>query len=398
MTTAWPSQPGHPQPGSTAALRDANVRRILDTVRTAQRTGSGLSQAQLARRTELSPATISGIVRALAAAGVVDVGPGSGRRGGQVRISRGAGLVTGISVGHSHVAVAVADLAGQILAQQRRPLAAEHLAREGLQAAAELLDSCLAEVGGQRAQIRQAGLGLPAPLMNGVVQSPGILPGWIGLNATAAAAEQLELPFVTDNDANLAALAELRRGTAHHDGSLIFVKVSSGVGAGVVLQGQLQRGATGMAGELGHVTVDEAGPYCRCGNRGCLEAYVSVPFVLSALEAALPGATFPEVIEQARQGHPPAARALDDVGTHLGQVLSVAVNLLQPAAIVVGGEMSAAGDLVLQPLRAALRRHCLDTVAGETQVIATELGEDATLIGAVEAALDEADIVDVLDR
>ncbi len=89
MTTAWPSQPGHPQPGSTAALRDANVRRILDTVRTAQRTGSGLSQAQLARRTELSPATISGIVRALAAAGVVDVGPGSGRRGGQVRISRG---------------------------------------------------------------------------------------------------------------------------------------------------------------------------------------------------------------------------------------------------------------------------------------------------------------------
>ncbi len=388
----------HPQPGSPSALREANARRILGVLRAAQRRGgAGLSQAQLARRTDLAPATVSGIVRALAAAGLLDVAQGAGRRGALVRIGRGAGLVAGVNFGHTHLAAVVGDLAGEVLASRREKLAPDHVAEDGLRRARALLDECLAEVGGRREDVRQTGLGIPAPLCKGVVQSPGIFPGWIGLDAAAIATDLLGGPVTADNDANLAALAEFRRGDWDPGGSLVFLKVASGVGAGIILGGELHRGSSGMAGEIGHITVDEGGPYCRCGNRGCLEAYVSVTHVLSVLHATMPGSTFAEVLTQARQGHPAAVRAIEDVGHRLGYALSGVVNLLAPGAVVLGGEMSGAGELLLAPLRTTLRRHCLDAVASDTVVAVTPLGEEASVIGAVDVALDRADLLQGLE-
>jgi predicted NBD/HSP70 family sugar kinase len=375
-------------------LREANARRILSVLRTAQRRGgAGLSQAQLARRTDLAPATVSGIVRALATAEVLDVEQGAGRRGALVRIGRRAGLVAGVNFGHTHLGVVVGDLAGEVLARRREKLAPDHVAEDGLRLARALLDECLAELGARREDVRQTGVGIPAPLRHGVVQSPGILPGWIGLDATAVATQMLGGEVTADNDANLAALAEFRRGSWEPDGSLVFLKVASGVGAGIILGGVLQRGAAGMAGEIGHITVDETGPSCRCGNRGCLEAYVSVTHVLSVLHSTMPRATFAEVLRSARQGHPPAVRAIEDVGHRLGQVLSGVVNLLTPGAVILGGEMSAAGELLLAPLRTSLRRYCLDAVGSDTVVAVTPLGEDASVIGALDVALDRADLV-----
>jgi predicted NBD/HSP70 family sugar kinase len=384
----------HPQPGSPSALREANARRILAALRTAQRRGgAGLSQAQLARRTDLAPATVSGIVRALSSAGVVDVAQGAGRRGALVRIGRRAGLVAGVNFGHTHLGVVVGDLAGEVLAHRREPHAPDHLAEDGLRRARVLLDECLEELGAKRADVRHTGVGVPAPLARGVVQSPGILPGWISLDATAVSSELLGGPVTADNDANLAALAEFRRGSWDPDSSLVFLKVASGVGAGIILSGQIQRGASGMAGEIGHITIDETGPYCRCGNRGCLEAYVSVTHVLSVLHPTMPGITFNDVLRQAREGHPAAVRALEDVGSRLGYALSGVVNLLAPGAVIVGGEMSGAGELLLAPLRTSLRRYCLAAVASDTQVLITPLGEDASVIGALDVALDLADVL-----
>ena len=387
-----------PQPGSPSALREANARRILAALRTAQRRGgAGLSQAQLARRTDLAPATVSGIVRTLAAAGVVDVAQGAGRRGAVVRIGRRAGLVAGVNFGHSHLGVVVGDLAGEVLVGRREKLAPDHVAEDGLRRARVLLDECLEELGAQRSDVRHTGVGVPAPLSRGVVQSPGILPGWIGLDAAAVATELLGGPVTADNDANLAALAEFRRGTWEPDASLVFLKIASGVGAGIILGGRLQRGASGMAGEIGHVTVDETGPYCRCGNRGCLEAYVSVEHVLAMLHQPLPGATFAEVLQAAREGHPAAVRALEDVGQRLGHALSGVVNLLAPDAVVLGGEMSGAGELLLSPLRTSLRRYSLAAVGTDTQVLVTPLGDDASVIGALDVALDQADVLEGIE-
>lgn len=383
-----------PRPGSTSSLREANARRILEALRGAQRSSAGLSQAQLARETNLAPATVSGIVRSLSEAGLLDVEHGAGRRGALVSIGRRAGLVAGVDFGHSHLTVAVADLAGHILAQHRSSLAADHAADEGLDLAGRLLDQALSEISSDRSQIRRVGLGLPAPLSHGVVQSPGILPGWIGLKAAQIAEEALGAPVDADNDANFAAVAEFRRGQDHGDDSLVFVKLSSGLGAGIILQGNLIHGVSGMAGELGHVTIDEDGPFCRCGNRGCLETYVSVPHVLSALASALPGTSFTEVVEGARHGNPAAARALEDVGHRLGEAMAAIVNLLDPGTILVGGEMATAGDLVLEPLRTSLRRHCLDPMSAQVRVAVSEFGEDASVIGAIEIALDNAVVLD----
>jgi predicted NBD/HSP70 family sugar kinase len=383
-----------PPPGSPSALREANARRILAVLRTAQRRGAaGLSQAQLARRTDLAPATVSGIVRGLASAGVLDVEQGAGRRGATVRIGRGAGLAAGVNFGHTHLAVMIGDLAGDVLASRREKLSPDHLAQDGLRRARVLLDECLEEVGASRDEVRHTGVGVPAPLCKGVVQSPGIFPGWVGLDAAAIAHDLLGGPVTADNDANLAALAEFRRGDLPVDGSLVFLKVASGVGAGLVMGGELHRGMSGMAGEIGHVTVDEGGPYCRCGNRGCLEAYVSVTHVLDVLHGTMPGATFADVIEEAHGGHPAALRALEDVGHRLGYALAGVVNLLAPGAVVLGGEMSGAGELLLAPLRTTLRRHCLDAVASDTVVSMTPLGDEASLIGALDVARDQADLV-----
>jgi predicted NBD/HSP70 family sugar kinase len=304
--------------------------------------------------------------------------------------------VAGIDFGHSHVAVAVADLSGLILTRRKAPLAPEETSDERLALASKLLDEALSHVTATRADLRRIGLGLPAPLAQGIVQSPGILPSWIGLDVAKAASDAFEVPVDAENDANLAAIAELRSKPDYPGQSLVFLKISSGLGSGIVLEGRLQRGVSGMAGELGHVSVDEAGPFCRCGNRGCLEAYVSVPHILGVLGDTLPGATFTEVIDQARSGNRAAARALEDAGQHLGRTLAMVVNLLDPGSIVIGGDLALAGELVLTPLRASLRRHCLAPVAKETQVVVATLGGDASLIGAVEVALDHLDVFDVL--
>ena len=391
------SSPQHPQPGSTSALRDANARRVLATLREAQRNRRGLSQAQLARRTELAPATVSAIVRSLAGADLLEVEQGSGRRGAQVRIGRGGGLVAGVDFGHSHVALAVADLSGLVLTQRWSPLTPDDSSVEALSLASALLDEALEQVSAERSELRRIGLGLPAPLAHGIVQSPGILPSWIGLDVAQAAAATFGVPVDAENDANLAALAELRKRPDYPGQSLVFLKISSGLGAGIVLNGQLQRGVSGMAGELGHVSVDESGPFCRCGNRGCLETYVSVPHIMSALSDAIPGATFGEVISEARAGNRAASRALEDSGHHLGEALAMVVNLLDPGTLVIGGDLSQAGELVLTPLRASLRRHCLAPVAKETQVVVATLGGDASLIGAIEVALDHLDVFAGLD-
>src|SRR5689334_22882392 len=178
-------------PGSPAALRTANQQRVLDALR-----GRGgvdqpdATQADLARSTGLAPATVSSIVRELVEVGLVDAEPGSGRRGGSVRLSQSAGLVVGIDFGHSHVSVALGDVRGQILAERRERLPANHEYVEGLSAAESLLLELLADQQLDRADLRTVGVGLPAPITGGVVRASAILPGWVGVTASGVVAER----------------------------------------------------------------------------------------------------------------------------------------------------------------------------------------------------------------
>jgi predicted NBD/HSP70 family sugar kinase len=391
-----PGQRTDPSPGSTASLRAANQHRVLDVLRGVPlnrapdphaAAGGVFTQAELARVTGLAPATVSSIVRELANAGLVDTEAGSGRRGSSVRLARDAGIVAGVDFGHSHVAVAVGDLAGRMLAEERVALngTTEH------DQALTMAEDMLVRMAAGRGTLRHVGLGLPAPVNEEVIRSSAIFPGWEGVNARAAAEEAFRAPVQVENDANLGALAEHRRGVGRGHSSTVFVKISSGVGAGIIIGNDLLHGAAGTAGEIGHLTLEEQGPLCRCGSRGCLEAYTSTGTVLSMLSDQLPGADLDDVVAAARDGNVSAQRALEDAGLHLGWGLASIVNLLNPEIIVVGGDMARAGELLLDSARIGLRRHALDSVA-LTPVVASELGERASLVGAVLLAAERTDL------
>ncbi|KAA1427276.1 ROK family transcriptional regulator [Nocardioides antri] len=388
---------GDPAPGSPASLRTANQQRVLDVLRTAapgthdadaDGGPTAFTQAELARVTGLARATVSNIVRELSAAGLVDSEAGSGRRGSAVSLSPAAGVVAGVDFGHSHLAVAIGDLTGRVLAEERRHLAAALEHDEALALAAELIDGMVPK----GAALRHIGMGLPAPVTDDVVRTPAIFPGWRGVDAAAAASAVLGAPVDVENDANLGALAEHRCGVGRGRDSSVFVKISSGVGAGLIIGNELFHGAGGTAGEIGHLTLDEQGPMCRCGSRGCLEAYTSVGAVTSMIASQYPGATLDDIVAAAQEGDVSARRALEDAGLHLGWGLATIVNLLNPSVIVVGGDMARAGELLLEPARIGLRRHALDAVA-QTPVLASALGERASLVGAVLLAAERTELL-----
>jgi predicted NBD/HSP70 family sugar kinase len=388
-------------PGSTASLRTANQHRVLDALR--RHTAEGktasegrLTQADLARMTGLAPATVSNIVREFAAAGLVATEPGSGRRGTSVQLAPDAGLVSGIDFGHSHVSVAIGDLTGQLLSEEWQELDQSHSHEEGLTFAAEMLKRQLAELGFDHSDLRTAGLGLPAPVIDDVVRSSTILPGWVGVNARQVAEQYLTCPVHIENDANLGALAEHRVGVARGHTTSIFLKLSSGVGSGIIIDNHLFHGSTGTAGEVGHLTVNDQGPVCRCGSRGCLEAYASSSSVLELMSTQMPGATIDQIVAAARAGNASALRSLEDAGFHLGWGIGSLVNILNPSLIVVGGDLARAGDLLLDSARVGLRRHALDAVAS-TPVVATQLGHRASLVGAVLLAAERTELLPAID-
>jgi len=393
--------PSDSAPGSTASLRAANQRRVLDVLRRRRvehksDTEVRLTQADLARATGLAPATVSSIVREFAAAGLVEVEPGSGRRGTSVQLASRAGLVCGIDFGHSHVSVAIGDLTGHVLSEEWRSLEQTHHHEEGLTYAAEMLKRELDELGSDHSALRAVVVGLPAPVIDDVVRSSTILPGWVGVNARQVAEQHLGRPVHIENDANLGALAEHQVGVARGHTTSIYLKLSSGVGSGIIVDNHLYHGAVGAAGEVGHLTVNEQGPVCRCGSRGCLEAYASSGSVLELMSAQMPGATIDEVVAAAQDGSPSALRSLEDAGFHLGWGIGSLVNILNPSMIVVGGDLARAGELLLEPARAGLRRHALDAVAA-TPIVVSQLGHRASLIGAVLLAAERTELLPDLE-
>ena len=387
-------------PGSTAALRAANQRRVLGVL---LRAGTA-TQAEIARETGLATGTVSSIVRELAAAEVLSTVAGSGRRGTTVQLAKGAGIVGAVDFGHSHVAVALGDMGGQVLGELTHPLPAAYGVDEGMGRAVELLERLLAETSVSRSDVRTLGMGLPCPIADGVAMSSAIMPAWVGLNVREVAQSRLGIRVQVDNDANLGALGEHRRGVGRGHANVVFVKVSSGVGAGLILDHQLFRGTDGIAGEIGHLTFDEQGPLCRCGSRGCLEAYAATGHALAMMAdqmSLLEGgpsdptdgrAAIDAVIAAAQGGNLAARRVFEDAGLHLGWGLATITNLLNPGVIAIGGDMSHAGDLLLDSARVGLRRHGL-AGAASTPVMVAQLGDRASIMGGLMLAIDATDLV-----
>ena len=382
--------------GSPSSLRQANQRRVVGAVR---ERGS-MTQAQIARATGLSPATVSNVVRQLAGSGVLDVtanGPGR-RRGSTVRISRRSGLCIGIDFGHRHLRVALGNLAFEVISEERRPLRSDHTATDGIRLAEEIIALLLERAGSTPSDVIGVGLGLPGPIdqRTGEIGSSSILPGWVGIRAADVLADRLGKPTHVDNDANLGALAESIWGSARGAQNTVYLKVSTGIGAGLIIGGRIHRGAFGTAGEIGHTTIDEDGRVCRCGNRGCLETMAGAPVLVELLRPNLgEDLTIADAVALARRGDAGCRRVIADAGRHIGVAVANLCNLVNPASIVVGGDLAAAGDLLLDPLREAASRQAIPGAIAGVDIVVGELGDRAEVLGALALALSESHVVDL---
>ena len=385
--------------GSLESLRERNRRELLDALR---RRGSA-SRADLARLTGLSRSTVSTLVSELQASGLVvdQDAPPAGRGAQQGRpptlltLDRSAGLVLGIDFGHEQVHVAIADLSRTILAERTQPLDVDNSAASALDLAVTLADEVIGAAGVDADRILGAGVGLSGPIdvAAGTVHTGKILPGWAGVRPAEELAARLGVHVHLDNDANLGALAEVTLGAGIGACDAMYVMVGGGVGAGLILDGELYRGAGGTAGELGHVLVDESGPICRCGNRGCLEMMAGGRAIIALLRSSHGDElTLDEVMTLVADGDSGARRAIADAGRILGRSVAAIVNTFNPELIIVGGAVSAAGDVLLDPLQEAVHRYAIPSAAADVRITRGVLGDRAEVLGALELAARQSDV------
>ncbi|QGN58707.1 ROK family transcriptional regulator [Nostocoides sp. HKS02] len=379
--------PSQAAPGSQASLREANRQRVLEALRDQ----GAMTQIEIAGFTGLSPATVSNMVKELDSAGAVELEPSirNGRRATLVSLAVGNTLVAGIAFGDRDVRVALGTGPRDIIGRQRMPLPADHAADEGMDRATRLLLDLVEKVGKTMADVRAVGVGIPAPVdsVSGQVGSEGILPGWRGVAVADEMQGRLQAQVMVDNTANFAALGELRCGALQGVQHGVYLKLSHGVGAGLILNGELFRGAAGTAGEIGHLTIDENGPVCRCGNRGCLETYIGARGLLDALAASHGPLSLRDVIYRALDGDAGCRRVLEDAGRHLGVAVAGLVNLVNPEVIVLGGQLARVGSIITRPMRASLERCAIPSAAASVVVRTGELDTDADVVGALAAAV-----------
>ncbi len=346
------------------------------------------TRAELIMLTGLSRPTVGGALSSLAKTGIVVEEPGTpagGRPAAVFRLTRKAGIAVGVDIGRRHIRVAVADLGHTLLADQaiRLDLDGDDHPHHALDLAAAQVTAVLTAVGASLDEVAGIGLGIPAPLTReGRIGSPELLPAWAELSARDELMKRLDTQGVrVENDANLAALAEHTWGAGKDCDDLVYVKLATGIGAGIVLAGRLYRGSVGTAGELGHVTLDARGPVCRCGNRGCVELVAGGRVLLAQSGAR----DLDEMATLAAQGDPSCRRLLADAGRYLGIALGGMLNLLNPDRIIVGG--FTAVDVLLEPLRLGLAETAMAAAVEAVQVRPGHLGESAGALGGVALAL-----------
>jgi len=354
------------------------------------------SRVELGRRTGLSSSAVSVLVHDLIADGLVvedlddprpqePVRRGRGRPAHRLRLRPPDGLVVGVDVGNTHVRVAAAAVGGEPVAEQVSPLEGADSLEATLGVVAGLVDEVAARAGTTPARARMVALGVPAPLADstGAVAPNNILPAWIGHRPGEELARALGTEVVVENDANLGALGE----SEPDEVALVYLKLSTGIGAGLVLGGQVFRGAGGTAGEVGHAQVDPAGVLCRCGLRGCLETVVSVPRLVAALAPVTRDDLAPADLARLVEAEDPGAlHVVTDAGRTIGRVLAGLVTVLNPSTLVVGGPWPSVNAALATHVEAAITTWAQPSASAQVDVRPSRTGDRAEIVGALALA------------
>jgi predicted NBD/HSP70 family sugar kinase len=379
-------------PGSQSALRQLNQQRIIETLM-----GGPATQAELARQTGLSTATVSNIVKVMQDSGLASTEPitSSGRRALNVRLNSNGAVAVGIDFGRRHLRVVLASLSYHIIAEESVMLPLGHQSQEGIQAALVLLEKLLRESDVDRSAVVGAGVGIPGPIdrRTGTVAQGAILPEWVGINILQHLEDTLKFPVYVDNDANLGAWSEVTWGPHTGVENLMFLKIGSGIGAGLILNGAPYYGNIGITGEIGHATIHEQGLVCRCGNRGCLETIASTTTMIELLSRGDDRPLTPaDIVRKALARDSATLRVVDDAGLAVGRALGNVANLINPEVIVVGGPLAGLGNLLLDPIRRGLVRHAVPVIGETTTLTMSSLGDRAEALGAAALVFQYAGI------
>jgi glucokinase-like ROK family protein len=378
------------------------------------------SRAELGEAVELSKSKVAIELDRLAELGFVDVvglaASRGGRRSQMVALSSTLRFV-GIDIGATSIDVAIMDGELRLLGHAAQPTDVRAGPNVVLDQVLDLVAKVRAELSGPVEELAGVGVGVPGPVSQGAgaLVAPPIMPGWSHFPIRDMLGAALGAPVMVDNDVNIMALGELHAGTARSVRDLLFVKVGTGIGCGIVVGGEVYRGVTGSAGDIGHIQVDENGPVCTCGNTGCLEACFSGAALAREAEAAArfgrsarladrladltrqnqanPGQagvlTAQDVGIAAAAGDPVSIQLVRQGGYRLGQVLASLVSFFNPALLVIGGGVAAGlGHPLLAEIRSVVYRRSLPLATGNLPIVLSELGGTAGVVGAARFVSD----------
>jgi glucokinase-like ROK family protein len=385
-------------------VKNINKHTVLDLIRF---TPGGISRVEIARHMDLSRAAVSAIVNDLLATGVIREAESrnvhSGRPPIVLEVNPECGFVIGIDFGATHLSLLAADVSARILEEIETSIDIQDGPEACLAEADVRVRELLSRAGLDMQAVLAIGIGVPGPIVTeaGMVVAPPIMPGWDRFPIRDTLEEQWGVPVSVNNDAELGVLGEWASGAGRGERTLVYIKVGTGIGAGLLIDGQIYRGLTGSAGEIGHLTIDENGPLCACGNHGCLEAIAGGRAIaLQAQQAVGKGQrtqlstikpaekiTARDVAAAARRGDLLSQQILTRAGSHIGIAIAGLVNMFNPGMIIIGGGVAQTGDILLEPMRQAVQRRSLPAATRVVRITTAMLGRRSSSMGAVIQAL-----------
>jgi predicted NBD/HSP70 family sugar kinase len=361
------------------------------------RDGAPRTRAELAKSTGLARSTVAVRVDELMRMGLIapvaDAVSTGGRPPSQFALNPAARVVIAADIGASHATVAITDLAGTILTEHSESLDVTLGPERVLTWLIENARVLLAALGRDERSVAAIGIGVPGPVEHSTGRpiNPPIMPGWDRFDIPGWLQEHVPVPVLVDNDVNIMALGERNTAWPNVD-HLMFVKIATGIGAGIISGGTLQRGAQGSAGDIGHVQVARGADVpCQCGNRGCLEALAAGPAIARTLAGkGIDAHTGNDVIELVKRGNIEAIQAVRQAGRDIGEVLTVSVSLMNPSVIVIGGSMARVGEHLIAGVREAVYTRSMPLATEHLAIVQSTTGPKSAILGASMLAAEYA--------
>lgn len=384
-------------------VKNINKLALLDLIRFSP---AGMSRAEIARKLSISRAAVSSIVNDLIEHQLIKESDSTtnirGRRPVILELNPGFGYLVGIDLGATHLRIILTDFNAQVIEDLEIEIDITSDPDDTLKVIIDRLDRIITNANIPKNKIAGLGFGVPGPVQGdgSTVVSPPIMPGWGGYPIRDKIKGFCDCPVAVGNDADLGALGEWALGAGRGEDFVLYIKVGTGIGMGLLINGKIYQGASGSAGEIGHITIDEDGPLCSCGNYGCLEAIAGGNAISIRANKLIESGertilrdpkrdkpiTAKDVALAAEKGDHLAQQIISEAGNYIGIAVANVINLFNPGIVVVGGGVAQVGDLLLEPIRFAIKERSLVSASKAVRINSSVLGRRSTGMGAITTA------------